>query len=228
LILLDCDDDWAQPLAAVKYRKVSGTESLKQFINDVATPHGEQEFLCVRRKHSISNQVIQKYKNPQFDIRCPLMVQFRSSGTIELGIDAGGPTTEYFYHLMKEFERGSLAGIKLFEGEPGHWVPRFDYDLISGNLFKLVGRMILHSILNSCRGIRGISPAVINYVISGSRDTILEAIVVEDIPDPCLRERVRKVQYSQLCLCNYMSESHEWLLLHTSCNSGGCSKIHEN
>ena len=116
----------------------------------------------------------------------------------------------------------------LFEGEPGHWVPRFDYDLISGNLFKLVGRIILHSILNSCRGIRGISPAVINYVISGSRDTILEAIVVEDVPDPCLRERVKKVQYSQLCLCNYTSESHEWLLLHTCCNSGGCSKIHEN
>ena len=127
------------------------------------------------------------------------MVQFTSSGTHELGVDAGGPTTEYFYHLMKEFERGSLAGIQLFEGEPGHLVPRFDYDSISGNLFRLVGKMILHSLLNNCRGLTGLSPAVISYVISGSRDAVLEAIVMEDTPDPCLRESLKKVSYLYVC-----------------------------
>ena len=76
----------------------------------------------------------------------------------------------------------------LFEGETGHWVPRFDYDRISGNMLKLVGRMILHSILNSCRGLKGVSPAVIQYIITGTNDTILEAIVLENIPGPSLKK----------------------------------------
>ena len=155
------------------------------------------QLLMVSSKH-LGNQVINKYKNPQFNIKCPLMVQFTSSGTHEIGVDAGGPTTEYFYCLMKEFERGNLAGIQLFEGEPGHLVPRFDYESISGNLFRLVGQIIFHSLLNNCRGLTGLSPAMISYVVSGSRD-VLETIVMEDIPDPCLRESLKKVSYLYVC-----------------------------
>ena len=70
-----------------------------------------------------------------------LSVQSISSGTAELGVDTGGQTTEYSYYLMKELEWGNLHGVQLFEGEPAHFVPRFDYDLVSGNMMKLVGRI---------------------------------------------------------------------------------------
>ena len=100
---------------------------------------------------------------------------------------------------MKEFEKGSLAVIQLFKGKPGHLVPRFDYDSISENLFQLVGNMILHSLWNNCRGLTGLSPAMISCVFSGSRDTVLEAIMIEDIFDPCLRESLTKVSYLYVC-----------------------------
>ena len=190
----DSDEIWMQPLSATKHQKLGGVESLKKFIRDVTQPNGDQQYLNITREQSIISQVIQKYKNPMFDIRNPLMVQFRSSGAAELGVDAGGPTTEYFFHLMNELVRGDLNGIRLFEGQHGHLLPRFDYDIVSGKLMKLVGRMILHSILNHCRGASGLSPALVDYIITGKRDSVLTNLDLQDIPDPCLRERLREVQ----------------------------------
>jgi hypothetical protein len=49
---------------------------------------------------------------------------------------------------------------------------------------------------------------IISYVISGSRGTILEEIVVKDIPDPCLGEKVRKVQYIFAVMFIYCKVHH--------------------
>lgn len=182
------------PLSAIKYQKLSGVEALKQFINRIRLLDEDQQYLTITREESIINQVISKYKNPRFDIRKPLYVSFRSSGTAELGVDAGGLTTEYFFQLVNELVRGDLNGIRLFEGAQGHLLPRFDYDLISGNIMKLVGRIIMHSILNNCRGLSGLSPSVVIYIVTGTRDAVLENLDIEDIPDPCLRENLREVQ----------------------------------
>ena len=94
---------------------------------------------------------------------------------ILLKVDAGGPTTEYFFYLMDELTRGNPSGLRLFKEQPGHLVPRFDYDIISSNIMKLVGRMILHSV---------------------TRDAVFDKLDIEDIPDLCLRERIREVQCS--------------------------------
>lgn len=171
-------------------------------------PNADQQFLNITREKNIIGQVVQKYKNPSFDIRSPLMVQFRSSGTLELGIDAGGPTTEYFFNLMNELVRGNLNGIQLFEGEQGHLVPRFDYDIISGNIMKLVGRMILHSVLNQCRGLSGLSPAIVDYIITGQQDSVLENLDIYDLPDPCLREVLKEVQIFPNFFCSAGLSGH--------------------
>ena len=191
---VDDDDLWTLPLPAVKYQKLDGMESLKEFINKILVEHEEEEFLQITRDASLFGQVIHKYKNPMFNIKRLLNVRFKSLGAIELGVDAGGPITEYFYLLMKELVRGNFNRIKLFEGDDGHWLPKFDYDLASGGMFKLVGRMILHAVLHNCKGLSGISPAAISYVFSGRRDTVLEHLDVKDIPDPCLRNSLSKVK----------------------------------
>ena len=83
---------------------------------------------------------------------------------------------------------GSFNGIKLFQGEAGHLVPSVDDDLVSSCFFGIVGKMIVDSFLHQCRGLAGLSPAVISYIISGTRETVLEYLVVDDVLDPCLRE----------------------------------------
>ena len=60
-------------------------------------------------------------------------------------------------------------------------------------MFIIMGKMILHAVLNNCRGISGISPAIVKYIATGKRDSSVEDITLEDIPDPCMREQLKQV-----------------------------------
>ena len=113
----------------------------------------------------------------------------------ELGMDAGGVTREFFHLLMKRLQVPVTGAINLFEGTFGHLVPMHDYDALSGGLFIIVGKMMLHSILNKCGGMMGLSPAVVHYLISGNRDSCVGHITVEDLPDPVLQDQLTQVRY---------------------------------
>ena len=102
----------------------------------------------ITRDKSIITQVLRKYKNTRFNLQSPLNIQFQSSGKVELGVEAGGPSRVFFYHLMQELMRGKFNGIELFEGKAGHLVPFCDYNLVSSSFFVLVCEMIVHSFIN--------------------------------------------------------------------------------
>ena len=112
---------------------------------------------------------------------------------------------------MKEIVSSCLNGVKLFEGEIGHLLPVSNYDLVSGHFFELVGKMVLHAIINKCKGLKGISPAAIKYVLNDRRDTVLEDVTLHDIPDPCLRQTLTEVKNCMLflyCLHLYLPSKH--------------------
>ena len=181
------------PLSVTKIRKLDPLDALHKFISDVSLAHMPDVDLVITRERNMIAQLLKKYKNPSFNICCPLNVQFISSGVFEIGIDAGGPKREFFNLLINELVRGNFNGMQVFEGETGHLLPINNYELISSHFYKMVGRMILHAIINKCQGIPGISPAVITYVVSGSRDSALEYLSIQDVPDPCLRETLNEV-----------------------------------
>ena len=185
------DDDawlWDTPLAAIAIAKVPAN-SLKAFIEAAVKPFGCDLDVEVDRNTDILKQMLRKYKNPSFDITKRLCIEFVD----ELGIDAGGVSREYFHLLMERLKQGPGGAINVFEGLPGHLVPIHNYDVLSGGLFILVGKMILHAILNDCSGVPGISPAVVSYISTGSRDSAVEYITMEDIPDPDLKEKLTQV-----------------------------------
>lgn len=122
--------DWNTPLSAWGMRKLDYHEALIQFVTGAVQSHLPEEHLVISRDKSIISQVLRKYTNPRFNLQKSLNIQFQSSGTLELGVDAGGPTREFFYHLMQELVRGKFNDIKLFEGEVGHLVPSCDNDLV--------------------------------------------------------------------------------------------------
>ena len=92
------------------------------------------------------------------------------------------------------------GAINLFEGQLGHLVPIHNYDVLSGGLFVLAGKMILHSILNDCNGVPGMSPAIISYLMTGRRDSAVEHVTLEDIPDPDLK--LQEVCFSAIVLAD--------------------------
>ena len=82
---------------------------------------------------------------------------------------------------------------RLLEGALGHLIPKDDYELLPSGLFITTGKMILHAVLNNCQRIPGISPAIVKYIATGKCDSAVEDISLEDIPDFCMRERLKQV-----------------------------------
>ena len=179
---------WDTPLAAMANAKVPA-KSLKAFTEEAVKPFGCDLDVVVDRNTDILKQMLRKYKNPSFDITKRLCVEFVD----EVGIDAGGVSREFFHLLMERLKQGPGGAINVFEGLAGHLVPIHNYDVLSGGLLILAGKMILHAILNDCNGVPGISRAVVSYISTGSRDSAVEYITLEDIPDPDLKEKLTQV-----------------------------------
>ena len=165
-----------------------GLQSLQRFIEHAVNPFGQELDVVITRNKDLLQQMIRKYKHPSFDITQPLNVSFHD----ESGIDAGGITREYFSLLMQRLAKPT-GTLDLFEGTSGHLVPKHNYDYLSGGLFILVGKMLLHAILNKCNGVAGLSPAAVAYIINGTRDSAVEHVVLEDIPDPVVQEQLKQV-----------------------------------
>ena len=178
------------PLAAIDMI-TNENDALRKFIQGAVSHFGIEVDVQVNRDHNILTQMIRKYKNPAFDVTKPLNVQFHGAGG--QGLDAGGITREYFYFLVESMKQCAPDGITLLEGALGHLVPKHDYELLSSSMFIIMGKMILHAVLNNCRGISGISPAIVKYIATGKRDSSVEDITLEDIPDPCMREQLKQV-----------------------------------
>ena len=173
---------------AILNNRESSLENLQRFATAVVPRFGDDLDVRINRKTEILPQILRKYKNPAFDITKALNVHFAD----EPGLDGGGVTREYFHLLMKALHKpeGSLI---LFEGLDGHLVPLHNYDILSGGLFVLVGKIILHAVLNSCTGMPGLSPAVVAYLLTGNRDSCVEHVTLADIPDPVLQDKLDKV-----------------------------------
>ncbi len=150
------------------------------------SPFGEELDIVIDREKDILLQAVRKYKNSYFYLTRPLNVSFKG----EVGIHAGGVTREYFHLLMKRLQVPISGLINLFEGQNGHLVPIHNYDVLSGGLFTLAGKMILHSVLNNCVGMKGLSQAVVVYLTNSCHDSCVEHITVEDLPDPVLQNQV--------------------------------------
>ncbi len=182
---------WDLPLAASNILSTSSDAqiSLQKFVEQGVQKFHVDMDVQVNRERDILTQMIRKYKNPAFNIRKPLNVEFVG----EFGVDSGGPTRELFFLLMKRLAAGQADGINMFEGLQGHLLPRHDYNLLSGGLFVLVGKMILHSVLNGCCGMPGVSPAVGAYICTGRRDAAVQHLSIGDYPDPVLQKKFQNV-----------------------------------
>ena len=187
--VIDSDDEvWDRPLATTALLAESPSLSLKRFVCGAVNKFGEELDVSVNRDKDILQQVVRKYTHLEFDITKSLNVSFVN----ELGVDAGGLTREYFYLVMHHLQM-SNASLGFFEGCKGHLLPVHNYDFVSGGLFVIIGKMILHSVLNNCTGVPGLSPTVIAYVTSGNRDAAVEHITLEDIPDPVLQDKLHQL-----------------------------------
>lgn len=173
-------------------------------------------YITFNRMHrSMLQQLMKTYKDPKLDIQKSPDIHFEG----EMAADAGGPTKEYFYSAIESlFNVDPIFGVSLFTGERGHYVPLMNMDAISSGCFKMVGKLLAHSVLHGGPGLPGLAPAVRKYLVSGSVIDAADLVSVEDIPDIDLRDLIE----NKVCnLCYY----HGYLFIYFVQSDSSCLKL---
>lgn len=110
----------------------------------------------------------------------------------EEGMDASGPTKEYFHLTMQTLISGDMR-ISLFEGRRGHLLPLHSTEAVESNLFFYAGRMIAHSFLHEGFPFVGMAEAAVTYIVTGSVEEGIPQITLDDLPDLAIKDTLNKV-----------------------------------
>ena len=80
----------------------------------------------------------------------------------------GGPWRHFFTELLKELATSEDVG--LFEGHDTRLLPRYNTDAIIAQHFKMMGKFLVHSLLQEGPGFPCLAPSVYRYLVTGSVD----------------------------------------------------------
>ena len=134
---------------------------------------------------STLRQLMSLFKNPNLDMKKDPDVSFVG----EMGTDLGGPKREFFSLAIHSLTKVDTAyNLQLFGGDEGHLIPLYGVDAISEGCFEMAGKLIAYSILHSCNGFIGMSPAVIEYLSTGSIVNASNKVTLADLYDVELRQ----------------------------------------
>lgn len=160
----------------------------------------------INRSENLLDQVVPWYANvnPK-TLRRPSSVIFIG----EEGQDFGALSREFFFITFEAVISGMYKSWNFLEGKRGHLIPNAMTD---HRAFFFLGRMIVHAVINDCKGLPGLSPAIVHYLVSGKGFTQLEdshpPLSIDDVADPQLKQLLLKVNSlsgflskPQICVC---------------------------
>lgn len=121
-------------------------------------------------------------------------VVFEGNYISELGSDAGGPSSEFFFLALTSCTQEMQSGGSMFfTGTANHLVPVHDWDLLEDENFILVGKIIGHSMIHGGTGFVGMSQGIVKYIKTESVDVAAASITTEDVPDSDVQAQVGKI-----------------------------------
>ena len=110
----------------------------------------------------------------------------------EEGMDASGPTKEYFHLIMRTSMLGDMR-ICLFEGKRDHLLPLHSTEAVKSNLFFYAGRTIAHSFLHQGFPFVGMAETAVTYIVTGSVEEGIPHITLDDLPDLAIKDTLYRV-----------------------------------
>ena len=97
-------------------------------------------------------------------------------------------------------EKLASVEMNLFEGAPGLW-PSHNMSAIRSRSFKMAGKMIAHSIIQSHVGFIYLSEALYVHIAKGDDDEAIASMTIDDMVDSEDKCTIMKV-YSSYCNVN--------------------------
>ena len=87
--------------------------------------------------------------------------------------DTGGVIRQFYTQLLK------VIADAFFQGDT-YRSPVYNCDMVASGVMKLVGTIIVHSVLQGGPGFPIFSPGVYNYLAKGKLNEVMEAITIKD------------------------------------------------
>lgn len=159
-----------------------------QLLNAFRCKEKGTEYIEINRMQtSMLRQILKIYKNPRFSLRKHLDVNFIG----EQGIDFGGPTKEFFYKGISALTKvDNIFNVQLFGGKMGNLLPLCGVDPVSDGWYIIAGKLVAHSIFHEGPGFIGLSPAIVQYICTGSISKAKELVNIEDLCDLELKDLI--------------------------------------
>ena len=133
-----------------------------------------------------------KYKNAKIH---ELMREFEVSFDGMDGVDRGALSREFFYLTFEACISGTYKQLPLMVGDRGRLIPTNVDNLMDA--FMCLGMVIAHAVRHGCRGLPGLSPAIIYYLVHGQGMSFIEndcpPVSIDDVHDETLYGLLAKV-----------------------------------
>lgn len=109
------------------------------------------------------------YKAEEFDPTKRLRIVY----TGQSAADTGGVVRQFYTQLLSAVSKQFFQGLD-------YRTPIYSSDVVAAGVMKLVGVMIVHSILQGGPGLPIFSPAVYNYLSKGDLQEAIKTMTIED------------------------------------------------
>ena len=138
---------------------------------------------------SVVSSAIKYYKRSTVDMRRPLSLSFRGTPTI----DAGGPKRQFFTDTLNALK----DEYNLFEGSEDRLLPVYSTSVLASGLLKVIGQVIVHSVLFKGPAFAFLAPCIYKYISSGSVEEAVQCVKLSDLSPP-VADTIEKVIH---CSC---------------------------
>lgn len=120
-------------------------------------------------EEDLLNDAMAYYKDPNFDPKKKLRIIYNK----QPAADTGGVTRQFFTRLLH------LMSEEFFHGDY-YKIPIYNSQVVASGIMKLVGTIIVHSILQGGPGLRIFSPSVYHYLATGDVDGAIQTMSIND------------------------------------------------
>ena len=164
----DSDSDLAEPVLPPRgsdYKPASLSGLLEDLKDNMSN---DRDKLKVDEE-DLLNDAMAYYKDENFDPKKKLRVIYNE----QPAADTGGVTRHFFNQLLH------LLSVEFFHGDD-YKIPIYNSHVVASGMMTLVGKIIVHSILQGGPGLTIFSPSVYHYLATGDVDGAIQKMTIND------------------------------------------------
>ena len=140
---------------------------------------GRAKKITIHDEEDILEEALLHYKHPSFDPCTPVRVSLKG----QPAVDTGGVTRQFFNDVLRSFVKQD--SFQLFVGHPERLRPAYSPQVLP--LMKILGLIIGHSVIHEGPGFPFFAPFVFWYLASGSEQTALPYVSVNDLSNSAVQ-----------------------------------------